>query len=303
MYSYYTTNYNGRTVHIIKALADANHDVQVSVVANRYDESPLTQLASNFHDYTLEAQGFARIGVINAGLFFPSGPYVYTNGIEKVNWDLHENDDSTLDGVMSLAHYGGDSNLPIIQLQSESKASVNGYRGAITGAFGLIRNGVNSQGNTTLLGSYNSLSGRAIAGVGWDNSIYFIATPGVTGSSGLTGAQCLDLVKNVLGLKDAMAFDGGGSVSLIFDNLWKVSTSRLIKSVLCLYVKQKSPDPDPDPTPGAGLTYTRNMYVPMFTHKWPHMIMANGNLVPIIDIKIKRNGVLVSLNDLKKGGN
>lgn len=304
MYSYYTTTYNGRTVHIIKAKSDTTHDVQISVVANRYDEAPLKKLASDFHDYTLEGQGYSRVGVINAGLFFTSGSNVFTNGIEKVDWDLHENDDGGLDGVMALAHYSGDSNLPIIQLQSTLKSYLNDYRGAITGAFGLIINGAVNQGNTSLLGSYGSYSGRSIIAVGWDNDIYFISVYGVSGntSQGMTGAQCLDLVKNVLGLKDAIAMDGGGSVSLIYEGSWKVSTTREIKSVACLYVKQKSTGGGT----GGGETPVfiearDNGYMPVFKKQIPHKLYKNGHLCPIKEILVMKNGSLVPIDELRKG--
>ena len=235
MYSYYTTTHAGRTIHIIKAQADSSHEVCLSVLAHRYDSADPLKIASDFGDGYLESNGFSKVGVINGGIF----NNIFANGIEVAYWAINENDDASLDGVMGIAHDGNASNLPIIATQSELKGSIGGYRGAITGAFGLLRGGAVNQGATNLQGSYGSKSGRSIIGKDGSGAIYLIATPGVTGSTGLTGAECLSLVQN-LGLTDAVALDGGGSVSLIYEGAWKVSTTRQIKNVIGLYVKAKS---------------------------------------------------------------
>ena len=139
MYSYYTTSYGGRTIHIIKAQSDASHDVCISIMADRFDSANTKKLISNFGDGYLESNGFSKVGAINGGLFFQLGSYFYANGIEKAFWTVNENDDSSLDGVMGIAHNGDASNTPIISLQSSMKANLGSYRGAITGAFGLLQ--------------------------------------------------------------------------------------------------------------------------------------------------------------------
>ena len=67
MYNYYSMTYDGRQVHIIYAKADSTHDVQLSLMADRYDSSEPLKIASNFHDYALESEGFTRVGVLNGG--------------------------------------------------------------------------------------------------------------------------------------------------------------------------------------------------------------------------------------------
>ena len=293
MYSYYTTSYNGRTIHIVKALADSNHDIQLSLLAYKYDTADPIKLASDFGDGYLESNGWAKVATINAGIF--NAPYA--NGIEVSQWNIHENDDSSLDAVIGIGHDGSTNSALTIATQATLKSVIGSFRGAVTGAFGLIKDGADFQGNTSIQGAYSSLSGRSIVARGWDGALYFIATPGVTGSSGLTGAQCLDLVKNVLGLKDAVAMDGGGSVSLIYEGSWKVSTTRQIKNVFCIYAKQKSEQGGGGEDPAVVSNY--DQFIPLFDlADLPHQIRVNGIMSPIKDIQVKMSNGLVSILDL-----
>lgn len=294
MYSYYTTVYSGRTVHIIKAQSDSAHDVCISVMAERYDSADPLKLASDFGDGYLESSGFSKVGVINGGIF--NTPYA--NGIEVAFWSIHENDDTALDGVMGIAHGGDASNSLIVNTQSGLKGSIGSYRGAITGAFGLLKDGAVNQGNTSAQGAYSSVSGRSIIGSDASGAIYFIATAGVTGTSGLTGSQCVGLAQS-LGLTNAVALDGGGSVSLIYEGSWKVSTTRQVKNVIGLYVKPKS-----DPGGGGGedpneQRFSDN-YTPTFDQTLPHKIMIGGMMVPIKDIQVKTSSGMVSIRDIEE---
>lgn len=297
MYSYYTTSYAGRTIHIIKAKADSSHEVCLSVLADRYDSADPLKLASDFGDGYLESNGFSKVGVLNGGIFDQEGIYWFANGVEKAFWNEHEpNDDANLDNVMAFGHDGNASNLPVFDIQNNIQANLGAFRGALTGAFGLIRNGATDQGNTSAQGDYSVVSGRAMFGVDWDGAIYLMATQGVTNTSGLTGAQCLIFVRDVLGLKDAIALDGGGSVSLIYEGSWKVSTTRQIKNVIGLYVKAKS---DPGGGEPPALSYrVSDGYVPAFSKELNHMMKMGGLMVPINDIKVKTPSGLISLNDL-----
>lgn len=295
MYSYYTITYNSKTIHVVKAQADANEDVQISLMADRYDSADPLKLASDFHDYELEGAGWTRIAVINGGIFNSAyAPIIYANGIEKAYWTLHEYDDSSLDDVMAISHTGDNSNSPIIELQSAAKGNINSYRGAVTAAFGLLRNGVVDQGSTSDQGSYNSLSGRSIIGKDASGAIYFAAVAGTTGSSGLTGTQCIELAQT-LGLTDAVAMDGGGSVSLIFQDVWRVSTTRQVKNAYAIYVRAKGgegPGGGEDPT---FQEFKDSGFMPIFETGTPHKIMINGQLQNLIDIKIKQGSQLISV--------
>lgn len=302
MYSYYTINYSGKTIHVVKAQADTIEDVQISLMAERYDSANPIKLASNFHDYELENAGWTRIAVLNGGIFNSEyAPIIFANGFEKAYGIVNENDDSPLDGVMAISHTGDASNQPIIELQSSAKGNLNSYRGGCTAAFGLLRNGVVDQGNTSKQGEYTALSGRAIIGKDGSGAIYLAAVAGTTGSSGLTGAQCVGLAQT-LGLTDAVAMDGGQSVSLIFQDVWRISTSRKVKNAWGLYVKQKSTGGGT----GGGETPVfiearDNGYMPVFKKQIPHKLYKNGHLCPIKEILVMKNGSLVPIDELRKG--
>lgn len=283
MYSYYTTSYGGRTIHIVKGTPDDNHYIQISLVAEKYDTADPIKLASDFGDGYLESSGWARVATINGGIF--NAPYA--EGIETSQWNIHENEgDLGLDNVIAIGHDGSDNSNFTLTTQAAMKAMAGSFRGNITAAFGLIKDGANYQGNTSAQGAYSSVSGRSIIGIGWDGAYYFIATPGITGTSGLTGSQCLDLVKNVLGLKDAVALDGGGSVSLIYEYGWKVSTTRQVKNVFIMYAKQKTGGGGGDNPPAIMSLY--DQFVPIFEESdMLHQIKVNGILSPIKDIQVK----------------
>ena len=301
MFSYYTINHAGRIVHIIKAQSDDNEDVQLSLMSLKYDDFDPMKLASLFYDSpvagnSLEADGWTKIGAVNGGIF----NIPFANGLEKSFWQDHEMaDDYILDDVMAVGHYGGANNGPVVDTQAAIRANGGSYRGAVTGAFGLMKGGSVVQGNTSRQGSYSSLSGRTIVGKDSSGAMYLIATPGVTGSSGLTGAQCLDLVQNVMGLSDAVCMDGGGSVSLIYQGVWKVSTNREVKNAFAIYVKANGGGGG-----GGGVVVSgkKDSYTPTYESVMPHKIYIDGNLVDLVDIQIKTpNGMVSIIDDEVKG--
>lgn len=241
-HNYYTTTYLGYTVHVVEAKATSTQNVQISVMGLKYDVQNSKKTTINWRDTYLDNDGWTRVAAINGSLFFDEGLYTYANGIQKIGWSVHENDDSVYDPVMAIAHGDGPNNLPIINTTSNIRATLDQWihRGAITGAFGLLRNGSVDQGNTSLLGSYSSVSGRSIVGKKSDGTIVFASVAGVTGSTGLTGGQTLTLAQN-LDLSDAIAMDGGGSVGLVYDEEWKVSSSRPVKNAILIYAKDIDP--------------------------------------------------------------
>ena len=145
-----------------------------------------------------------------------------------------------------------------------------------------------------MLGDYSSSRGRSIVGKDSVGATYFIA---IADTGGLTGSQCVGLVQS-LGLSDAVALDGGGSTGLIYEGSWKVSTSRLVKNAIGLYVKAKS-DPGGGVTPPAAFRVSDG-YVPMFGKRMPHLIKVNDVLVPIKDIQVKTSSGMVSIRDIEE---
>lgn len=284
MYSYRTEKYLTYTVHIVEVLADSSMHAQLSVMALPYGpENDVEKTTINWHDIALENDGWTRKAVINGGLFFTESGITYASGIEKAYGVTNENDDTAYSGVMALAHSGSNSNTVILDTQLNIASSLSNYRGAVTGAFGLLKNGLVNQGNTSLLGSYTSKSGRSIIGNKLDGTLVFASVAGVTGSSGLTGSQCLSLAQN-LNLYNAIAMDGGGSVGLVYDDVWKVSSSRTVKNAIAIYTKAV------------------NLNIPMYTQidntqKQVDTIkvMVNGELKTVNQVLLKTSGILKSV--------
>lgn len=216
--------YNGLTVHVREAKADTTHDVVLTVMVDKYSTSS-KKLVNEFRDLELEAQGYERFAVVNGGLFFTQDGVTYAEGIEQVGNVVHENDDTNLDTCMAFYIVGG---VPYIVPQSYAKSKLSISRGALTGAFGLINNGVmDTRGCLQRSAIYNAKSGRSIVGKKADGTIVLAYFYGVTGQSGLTGYETVQLAKH-LGLTNAVCMDGGGSV---------VSNARPVKNGIGLYSK------------------------------------------------------------------
>lgn len=236
MIQYKTTILNGLTVRIVEAKKDSTHDVVFTVMADKFGPTS-KKLLKYFRDSELESQGYRQIASINGGLFFTEAGITYADGIEKAYGIINELDDSSLDKCMALAVNNG---MPYIASQAYIKANEAKFRGYLTGAFGLLNNGiVDTRGafiddDRKVL--FNAKSGRSIIGKKPDGTIVFASVYGITGSSGITGAQTLELAKK-LGLNNAICMDGGGSVCLRYDGVMKLSTSRYIKNAGGIYVR------------------------------------------------------------------
>lgn len=235
MYRNKTQIFNGVYVNIIEAKEDLTHSVHLSVMAEKFDVGH-KKLAIEFRDKELESQGYERIAVVNGGLFFTEGSSTFAEGIEKAFGVVNELDDSNLDSCLTLATLNGN---PYVATQSYIKANQSRFRGFVTGAFGLINNGlVDTRGKAQRSYQYNAKSGRTIVGKKPDGTIVLASFYGETGKGGLTGYQTVLLAKN-LGLNNAVCMDGGGSVSMVYQDVWKVKTSRLIKNAVGLYARKK----------------------------------------------------------------
>lgn len=237
MYRYKQITYLGYPVHIVEAKSDAQHEVKFTLMGEKFGSYGQTKLLNQFQDKTLEAEGWKQIAAINAALFFPEGATVFSLGIEKIDWVVHENDDTARDGTYAVAEF---NNLPYIATQSYIKSRLPEFRGAVTAATGLVDNGVKKVGTYASGVGFNSKSGRSIIGKKPDGTIVFAALAGVTGSSGLTIPQTQSLAI-FLGMNNAVCMDGGGSACLTYLKEWKVSTSRKIKNAGGLYIRELSP--------------------------------------------------------------
>lgn len=218
--------YNGLSVHITEGKSDPTEQVILTVMGDKYSTNS-KKLLSEFRDTELESQGFRLEGAINGSLFFTKDGVTYAEGIEQVGSVVHENDDTNLDSCMAFYIVGG---VPYIVPQSYAKSKLNLSRGALTGAFGLMNNGlVDTRGRLQRSYIYNAKSGRSIVGKKADGTIVLAYFYGVTGQSGLTGYETVQLAK-YLGLTNAICMDGGGSV---------VSNTREVKNGIGMYSKSK----------------------------------------------------------------
>ena len=208
--------------------------------------------------------------------FFYENPYNYAGGLEKAYNAINQGSDASLLDVMSLGHTGTVNNALTIDTEANIAASLGSYRGALVGTFGLLRNGVVDQGNTSKQGEYTIVSGRSIIGNKSDGTFVFACLAGVSGSTGITGAQAVTLAQN-LGLYNALCLDGGGSVGLVYDDNWKVQSVRLVKNALAIYVKT--------PIPAAPS-------VPSLPTKPWSFINVGGTLKQITSAKVMVGGVL-----------
>lgn len=227
-------------VDVVEAKADATMDVQISVLGSpAFDKRNF----DDYHDTELEAQGYTRLAVGNGSLFFTEGHYTYANGIEKSMGVIHENDDAAWDKNFAFYHKNG---IPYFYKQGYIKTILNDpeVRGAMTGAFGLLNNGVldisGAKVGEPSRGIYLAKSGRTIVGKKKDNTIVIACFDGVTGQSGLTGYETYLLAKK-LGLHNAMCMDGGGSTFLKYKTTVYNDSSRQGANAVAIYIKHKEP--------------------------------------------------------------
>ncbi len=235
MFNFKKITYSGITVNVIEAKKDSNEIFQVSVIGDEYNTSTAKRYCGDFKDEILEREGWEKVGLVNGGLFFSEGETTFGVGIEKSRGIVNENDDASKDGVMTLYH---DDETLYIYTQAWVRANLNNYRGAVTGAFGLLNNGSRDQrGSVENSGQYNTKSGRTIIGKKSDGTMVFASFEGQTGASGLTGYQTYELAK-YLGLYNAVCMDGGGSVYMEHNHTKIINTSRLVKNGVALYRKK-----------------------------------------------------------------
>lgn len=234
----YKYNYNGLIVDVIEAKADDIHDVQISVMGSPdFTDKPF----KDFNDPQLEAQGWYLLGSVNGSLNFDEGTNSYANGVEKSMGVVNENDDPTWDKNMGFYHKDG---VPYIVKQSVIKSIINdlSVRGALTAAFGLLNNGIRdigggNKGEPSYL-IFTQKSGRTIVGKKLDNTIVIASFKGVTGLSGLTGEQTVDLAIK-LGLRNAVCLDGGGSVFEKYKDTIIIDSPREGVNAVGIYIRLK----------------------------------------------------------------
>jgi hypothetical protein len=125
--------------------------------------------------------------------------------------------------------------------QKDILRNIKSYYGAITGIFGIIydskQNFMGSEIDRN--NGFFTTSGRSILAED-DNYYYSICFTGNTGTSGLTGSELYNLCLAISPtMKNAICFDGGGSVFQRYNGVYNISTNRLVKNAVLLFAKEE----------------------------------------------------------------
>ena len=247
--TYETTTFEGVTIHVAK-LAKSGVKIQGSVDGNKFGTSYDITVAAGFSDKTLLADGYTEAFAGNGSLFYTYDSAHYAEGVELVqggvnNQDLSMSCVSNFVDVMAVG-FLKDCGGIVIDTQQNITNNLDAYYSAITGAFGIMKDGAHAPwGYDARSSIYNTLSGRTILGQNNDY-VFHVAFAGTTGSSGLNGDQLYTLCSN-LGMVDALCFDGGGSVWQRIENIgYTVTTTRQVKNAWMIFYKEIGTE-EPDP--------------------------------------------------------
>lgn len=243
---------------VIRIPIEDEYEYRWSVDGNRYGLPYDKTIPAGFGDTALEADGWEEVVATNGSTFYTWDGATYAEGLEKSrgvnNQDLSMSCVSTFRDTMALGM--GYNGALIFDLQRNIETNLDLCYGAVTGAFGIMMDGVRNEAGKELSGKRNSIyetiSGRTIIGYDAVNNAYVIeCIQGETGKSGAYGKDLYSECK-LQGMTDAICFDGGGSVFMRYKGAYVFNTSRKVKNALILYRRKKStptPEPDPEPTP------------------------------------------------------
>lgn len=221
--------YSGVKVHVVRIKGD----VRLTVSGNCWDSPNSLMLAKDMSDKKLESEGYEELSTINGGLFYPYGNTHYANGIERIEGFTNQDWDTEYDENMAVG-FRADGRIDFEQ-QKVIKGKLNEYYGALTFAFGILKDG-----KRCIWGQdcpqYKQISGRSILGQN-ENEIILVSFPGVTGKSGLYGSQLQALCEKI-GMKESGCLDGGGSVYLSVNHQIRIASQRKIKNTIKVMVKK-----------------------------------------------------------------
>lgn len=239
--TYSTTTFSGVTIHVAK-LAKANVQIQGSVDGNRYGMDYDVTVAAGFADNTLLNAGYTEAFAGNGSLFYSYDGAYYAEGVELVQGGVN-NQDLSMTAVSDFADtmavgFLRDCGGIVFDKQSNITNSLSAYYSAITGAFGIMKDGASTPwGSDKRSSIYNTVSGRTILGQN-DEYVFHLSFAGTTGSSGLNGTQLYNLCSQ-LGMSDAICFDGGGSVWQRIEGVgYTTTTTRKVKNAWMIFYKE-----------------------------------------------------------------
>lgn len=251
---------NNNVMHVLKELRDDKYDYRLSVDGNMFGTPYDKTTMNGFSDKGLVNAGWEEVIATNGSIFYTyeENGFTYAEGLEKSrgvnNQDLNMDAVKKFNETMAMG-FDYDGNIDF-KLQKDIAKNLFLYYGAVTSAYGLLKDDQINTAGRELENIRNYLftgkSGRTVWGYNSINNEYIvISVPGVTGQSGVTGSQLIDIAKQY-GCTDAVCMDGGGSRWLRYFGQDLVTSERKVKNSIILYRKLKKDvvnDPVEDPKP------------------------------------------------------
>ncbi len=273
-----TTRIEYKELNVYVSKVSKKNDIKGSVDGNKYGVEYDKTIAAGFSDKELLKHGYREVFATNGSTFYTFEGATFAEGIEISkgvnNQDYNMSCVSKFGDCMALGFpkHGG-----IVFDYQKNLEARNDLYGAVTGAFGIMKDSkLNIAGSEHNRGNcFTNRSGRTI----WaeDNEfIYTICFKGVTGQSGLTGAELYELVKMVSNtMVNAICFDGGGSVFDRVNGSYLISTDRKVKNAVMLFARERAQEPDEKPCEECEALRSK---IEELTQKNESLMIENNNL-------------------------
>lgn len=226
---------------IIKRIPYSNRRIVGTVDGNRFGQLYDKTILAGFSDKALIAEGGKEVACVNGSIFYTWDGATYAEGLEKSRGINNQSADMScvykFAEVMAIG-FRKDGTVTFAK-QKDIQRDLSSYYGAITGAFGIMKDGEpafwGSELDDQRAHTFTVKSGRTIIGRSTvTKEIIIISTPGITGQSGYTGEElyqvCLDA-----GCTDAICLDGGGSRKLRYNGEVLVDLGRAVKNAVLFY--------------------------------------------------------------------
>lgn len=240
---------------IIERISYANKKIVGTVDGNRFGTMYDRTVLAGFSDKGLIADGGKELICVNGSIFYTWDGACYAEGLEKSRGINNQSNDMScvykFAEVMAIA-FRKDGTI-VFDKQKNILANLASYYGAITGAFGVMKDGEacfwGSELDSSRAGCFSVRSGRTIIGrSSTDKELIIISIPGITGQSGPTGEELLQICRDA-GCTDAICLDGGGSRKLRVNGQVLVDLGRSIKNAVLFYEMPGEPaNEEEDPT-------------------------------------------------------
>ncbi len=226
---------------IIKRIPYSNRRIVGTVDGNRFGQLYDKTILAGFSDKALIAEGGREIACVNGSIFYSWDGATYAEGLEKSRGINNQSADMScvykFAEVMAIG-FKKDGTVTFAK-QKDIQRDLSSYYGAITGAFGIMHDGEPAFWGAELddqrAHTFTVRSGRTVIGRSTvSRELILISVPGITGQSGPTGEELLDICRQT-GCTDAICLDGGGSRKLRFNGEVLVDLGRAVKNAVLFY--------------------------------------------------------------------